>query len=126
MSFIFYLIGMRAASERMTFIRKKVPRCRFWRLHSAVPSPGYVSELDPLAGIALLAVRRPSHFRNTAGVLFAHTIALLRILHQRTPPRRLYNFLRCTSCNIVLSRVSSASNCFNRVFSSRSCLTWRT
>ncbi len=63
------------------------------------------------------------HLQNLARVPFAHPVARFQILHQRAAPRGLYHFFRRTSCSIVLSSVSSATNCFSFVFSSRSCLT---
>lgn len=39
---------------------------------------------------------------------------------------RLYNFLSAHPCNVVLSRLSSETNCSKRVFSSRNCFSWRT
>lgn len=57
---------------------------------------------------------------------FAHPIALFQILHYRAAPGGLYNFFLSTSWRIVLSNVNSATNCFNRVFLSRSCFSCRT
>jgi|SRR5277367_5203912 hypothetical protein len=37
----------------------------------------------------------------------------------------IQNFFRSTSCNIVLSRLRSATSCFNRLFSSWSCFICR-
>src|SRR5271156_1031268 len=83
-------------------------------------------QLDPLLLVAFVAIRRPGQLQNTACVPFAHSIALLEVLHHRAAPRGLHNFFLSTSCNIVLSNVSSATNCFSRVFSSRSCFSCRT
>src|ERR1039458_412375 len=83
-------------------------------------------QLDPLLLVAFVPIRRPGQLQNTACVPFAHSIALFEVLHHRAAPRGLHNFFLSTSCNIVLSNVSSATNCFSRVFSSRSCFSCRT
>lgn len=82
--------------------------------------------LDPLFLVAVIAMRRSCHLQDTACVPFAHPIALLQILHDRAAPGGLWNFFLSTSWSIVLCNVSSATNCFNRVFSSRSCFNCRT
>jgi hypothetical protein len=54
-----------------------------------------------------------------------YPVRLVPILHHRAAPRGLHNFFDSTSCNIVLSSVSSATSRFSRPFSSCSCLSCR-
>lgn len=47
------------------------------------------------------------------------------MLHHRSTPRGLYHFFESTSWSIALFSASSATNCFNRRFSSCNCFIWR-
>ena len=71
--------------------------------------------------MALVAIGPSHHQQNPACVPLARPIVIAQVIDQRTAPGGLYNFFRSTSCSIVLSRLSSATNCFSRIFSSCSC-----
>jgi hypothetical protein len=71
--------------------------------------------------MTLVAICASHHQKNPAGVPLARPIVIAQMIDHRTAPRRLQNFFLSTSCSIVLSRLRSATNCFNRLFSSWSC-----
>jgi hypothetical protein len=48
-------------------------------------------------------------------------VPVTQILHGRSAPCRLQNFFASTSWSMVLSRLSSATSCFKRTFSSCTC-----
>ena len=59
--------------------------------------------------------RNPCHF---AGTSLAHLVHAAQVVHHWAAARGLYNFFASTSCNIVLSKLSSATNLFSLAFSS--------
>src|SRR5450755_951883 len=67
--------------------------------------------------------RKPRH---TTGTPLAHPVGVVPVAHHRAAPRGRHSFFASTSWSITLSNVSSATNRFNRPFSSWSCLNCRT
>ena len=67
--------------------------------------------------------RNPRHF---AGTSLAHLVHATQVVHYWAAARGLYNFFASTSCNIVLSKLNSATNLFSLPFSSWSCFSCRT
>jgi len=73
----------------------------------------------------LVAQAWPANAHQTSGLPFAVVKTLTDPGHQRTPHCVLQTFFESTSCRMCLSRLRSATGRFNRLFSSRSCLSFR-
>src|ERR1700694_61275 len=66
-----------------------------------------------------------SRARQPARTLLAHLELLMDPQGELTPSCRPQVFFLSTSCRMCRSRVRSATRRFNRAFSSRNCLSWR-
>ena len=96
-----------------------------------VPDSGRRQLLEPQPQLVLRIGRGPVALGRTgepghpAHPAFAHLIGPPQPSHQAPAARGPHHFRRTTSCNIVLSKVRSATSVFRRRFSSSSCFNRR-
>ena len=76
------------------------------------------AKLGPRITPAPVAEARSGKSQHPAGPTLGNPIRHLHLPHQNTLHRRPQSFFESTSCNIFLSRLRSATNCFSFLFSS--------